>query len=107
MVHGAEGRNPGGDPMHIIQAWWNAFTNELLLPVGLLAVVLLIALWIWSATMAEASRLRPDETVILFPTAAHLHPDGKAWVVPIHGWIFEREEGDRLHGSPCGNSTVR
>ncbi len=35
--------------------------------------------------------VRADEEIVFFPTFAHLTPDGQAWVVPIHGWIFEPE----------------
>jgi hypothetical protein len=40
------------------------------------------------------SRIKSDERVIFFPTAASLSDDGKFWIVPIHGWIFEPEEFD-------------
>jgi hypothetical protein len=39
------------------------------------------------------AQVRLDEEVICFPTAAVLSEDGSDWVVPIHGWIFERELG--------------
>ncbi len=38
-----------------------------------------------------AAQVREDEEIIFFPTFAHLTPDGKEWVVPIHGWVFEPE----------------
>lgn len=38
-------------------------------------------------------QVRDDEEIICFPTAAALSEDGADWVVPIHGWIFERELG--------------
>jgi hypothetical protein len=40
------------------------------------------------------SRIKSDERVVFFPTAARLSDDGKSWIIPIHGWIFEPEEGD-------------
>ena len=40
---------------------------------------------------AEASPLKADEEVILFPTVAHLSADAKHWRVPIHAWVFEPE----------------
>jgi phosphatidate phosphatase APP1 len=40
------------------------------------------------------SRIKPDERVVFFPMAARLSDDGRLWIVPIHGWIFEPEVGD-------------
>lgn len=39
-----------------------------------------------------ASPLRDDETVVFFPTSATQNNDG-SWQVPIHHWVFEKEEG--------------
>jgi len=36
--------------------------------------------------------LKKDESVIFFPTSAHLAADGN-WVLPVHHWVFEKEEG--------------
>jgi phosphatidate phosphatase APP1 len=33
------------------------------------------------------------EEVVLFPTAAHIDPTTSSWVVPIHGWIYQRPHG--------------
>ncbi len=41
---------------------------------------------------ASGSSIKDDETIIFFPTNAALDADGKVWVVPVHGWIFEKEE---------------
>ncbi len=38
-----------------------------------------------------ASPLKPDEEIVFFPTSAALSTDGTQWLVPIHGWVFERE----------------
>jgi phosphatidate phosphatase APP1 len=48
-------------------------------------------LFILGSTVANGSPLKSDETVIFFPTAAHLNSDLK-WEVPIHQWVFEKEE---------------
>lgn len=45
-----------------------------------------------------ASDIRSDEEVMFFPTLGRLSEDGSEWVLPIHGWIFEPEEGDLLRG---------
>jgi phosphatidate phosphatase APP1 len=45
------------------------------------------------ATVFASSPIHSDERVVFFPTAAHLSPDGQFWHVPVHGWIFEPEEG--------------
>jgi len=53
-------------------------------------------LWLCIAGLLSAcsgSSLKEDETVIFFPTSAHMKDDG-SWSVPIHHWIFEKEEGD-------------
>lgn len=39
----------------------------------------------------NASQLKEDENVILFTTQAHFNALDQQWVVPVHGWIFERE----------------
>ncbi|MHC4984353.1 MAG: hypothetical protein ACYTF6_14450, partial [Planctomycetota bacterium] len=39
-----------------------------------------------------ASSIKADEEVIFFPTAAYLDEGSSAWVVPVHGWIYEPEE---------------
>lgn len=51
---------------------------------GLVVVMSLLA----APTLAAA--IKADETVVIFNTSAHR--DGDSWVVPVHGWIFEREE---------------
>ena len=37
------------------------------------------------------AQVRTDEEVLFFPTAARLNETGDAWLVPIHGWIYEPE----------------
>jgi hypothetical protein len=46
---------------------------------------------------AEASPLKSDEEVILFPTAARLADDGTRWIVPIHAWVFEPERDSMMY----------
>ena len=45
-------------------------------------------------TFDRPSRINADERVVFFPTAARLSDDGKSWIVPIHGWVFEPETND-------------
>lgn len=49
----------------------------------------------WSLTVfasfAGASDVEKDEWVVFFPTAAHLSEDGRQWIAPVHGWIYEPE----------------
>lgn len=40
------------------------------------------------------SKIATDERVVFFPQAAHQTADGKSWVIPVHGWIFEPEVSD-------------
>ncbi|MDT8396475.1 MAG: phosphatase domain-containing protein [bacterium] len=46
-----------------------------------------------AAAPAPASELKADEEIVFFPTAAHLDVERGRWVVPVHGWVFEPEEG--------------
>ncbi|MEA1951128.1 MAG: phosphatase domain-containing protein [Planctomycetota bacterium] len=39
----------------------------------------------------KRSEIKSDETVVFFPTYAHLDENAKTWTVPIHGHIFEAE----------------
>jgi phosphatidate phosphatase APP1 len=55
----------------------------------------------WFTNMAAfgssaISQIKSDEWVVLFPTAANLSKDEGSWHLPIHGWIFEPEEGSIL-----------
>ncbi len=38
------------------------------------------------------SRLKSDEEIIFFPTAARLGAEGGTWRLPLHAWVFERED---------------
>jgi phosphatidate phosphatase APP1 len=64
-----------------------------------LAIVTVYAAWASPAFGVEPSAIKSDETILFFPTAARLTDDGKHWIVPIHGWIFEQEQGDLLRGA--------
>jgi phosphatidate phosphatase APP1 len=68
---------------------------------GVLPLFLSILPFGQTASWAQAtmSEIKSDERVVFFPTAARLSDDGQAWIVPIHGWIFEPEEGDRLRAA--------
>jgi len=37
----------------------------------------------------QASTVKSDETIVLFPTVAHLPAGGDEWEVALHGWIYE------------------
>ncbi len=45
-----------------------------------------------TALVVQACSIKLDEEVVFFPTSARLDTDAKTWVVPVRGWIFEREE---------------
>ena len=51
----------------------------------------LTGLFILYSSVIYGSPLKSDETVLFFPTAAHLDDDSQ-WQVPIHLWVFEKEE---------------
>ena len=44
------------------------------------------------------SRIKSDEQLLFFPTAARLSEDRQSWVVPVHGWIFEPEDNNTFRG---------
>lgn len=48
-----------------------------------------------TSTAIHGSPLKSDETVVFFPTAAHLNKDSQ-WKVPIHLWVFEKEDKSLL-----------
>jgi hypothetical protein len=43
----------------------------------------------------EATTIRPDEEVLLFPTFGHRDATG-GWAVPVRGWVFEPERDGLL-----------
>ncbi len=64
--------------------------QALLLAIGAgIFAVLLAGFWPFS------SGLREDEELIFLPTSAVKNSDG-GWAVPVHTWVFEREEDDIL-----------
>jgi len=42
-------------------------------------------------SLAEAADVKQDERIVFFPTAAHRTEDGREWIAPVHGWIYEPE----------------
>src|SRR5262245_66166839 len=53
---------------------------------------LVTALFLTIATAPPVlAQVRKDEEILFFPAAARLSDDGKDWLVPIHGWIYEPE----------------
>ena len=43
--------------------------------------------------------LAADEQVVLFPGDASFDEAARVWLVPIHGWVYEPEQDDRLRAS--------
>ncbi|MCP4249901.1 MAG: App1 family protein [bacterium] len=66
-----------------------------------MCVCLLAAFMVVGASPAgqTASPIKADERVVFFPTFGHLDRDRAAWVVAIHGWIFEPEEDSLTRGA--------
>lgn len=60
---------------------------------SVLKVLLICILGTFVTACCGSSGLRKDEMVIIFPTSAYLNAD-KNWVLPIHHWVFEKEESD-------------
>ncbi len=49
------------------------------------------------AAADAVSNLKSDEDVRIFPTVARR--DGAAWVVPLHAWVYEPEDGAVFRGA--------
>lgn len=62
-------------------------------------IVSVIAVLIVAAVCVNRGEVKPDERVVLFPTAARLSGDGRFWELPIHGWVFEPELDDALRAA--------
>ncbi|MEZ6055317.1 MAG: phosphatase domain-containing protein [Planctomycetaceae bacterium] len=45
------------------------------------------------------SPVRNDESVLLFPTAAHYNPKTQEWEAEIHGWVFEPQKTKLLNSA--------
>lgn len=57
-----------------------------------LAVTLALALSCATPAQSGPSAIKGDEEVILFNTSGRLAENGSAWIIPVHGWIFEPEK---------------
>ena len=79
---------------HFFNAYRSAFYRCFIH--GELRLVLFLIGLASAMEQSVAGQIRADEGVVFFPTAAYLIDDGKLWQVPIHGWIFEPEQGDVL-----------
>jgi phosphatidate phosphatase APP1 len=55
-------------------------------------ISIILFLITFSTSLCYASQIKSDEEIIFFPTNAHLDESGKNWIIPIHGWIFEKED---------------
>lgn len=68
-------------------------------PLGLALLALVFITLTWSMVLpwysVYSSGIRADEEVIFLPTSGARN-EGGSWSLPIHSWIFEREEGDIL-----------
>ncbi len=54
--------------------------------------LVLLSLSLLSPVIQARSVIKKDETVIFFPTNALLDSKSNRWIIPIHGWIYEKEE---------------
>ncbi len=55
--------------------------------------VLPTAIWLLLVAAATADEsVQSDETVVFFPTSAHLDEDAEVWEAPIRGWVFKPDE---------------
>ena len=65
----------------------------------IVGIGLVAAAWLGLRGQFAGWPLRGDERVLLFTTAARRTDDGNAWLVPVHGWVFEPETEDELRGA--------
>lgn len=54
-------------------------------------VLQLFIIFFWPYNTVDASSIKADETVVLFPTDGYLI-DNNQWLLPFHGWVFELEK---------------
>ena len=52
---------------------------------------LIVIFLIWTLSACSGSDLKKDETVVFFPTSAHLEANGN-WSLPIHHWVLKKKE---------------
>lgn len=57
-----------------------------------LSAIVGVMVLVMPAATLFASPIKQDEDVLFFPTAARLSADLSHWIVPIHAWVFERED---------------
>jgi hypothetical protein len=62
----------------------------------LLAVILLIAAVTASSI---ALQIKPDETIVFYPTIASYNKSSGMWDIPVHGHVFEKEEDSYVRKS--------
>lgn len=55
--------------------------------------VFVLSVLLRSASLCLADEVKPDETVVFFPTCGYLDEPRQAWIVPLHGWLFKPDEG--------------
>ncbi len=58
-----------------------------------LLISLLFIFFSMIISACSGNTLKKDETVLFFPSAANLNADGN-WQLPVHNWVFEKEEND-------------
>jgi hypothetical protein len=57
-----------------------------------LILFLCATLSLWLTPRLCADDLRPGEAVIFFPTYGHFDEQQQIWVVPIHAWLYKRDD---------------
>jgi len=54
-------------------------------------ILQLLIIFFSTYNTVDASSIKADETVVLFPTDGNLI-DNHQWLIPLHGWVFELEQ---------------
>ncbi len=52
----------------------------------------------WIVVSAKEPDLREDESLVFFSTLGHRTAESDGWVLDIHGWVYEPDDGDALLG---------
>ena len=50
----------------------------------------------------SCANVQPDETLLLYPTAARLSRDGQAWKIPVHGIVLRPAIGGLVNNALLG-----
>ncbi len=68
-------------------------------PRTILCALFLLVVGTLPLSAADVSNLKPGETVLLMPAAAHQSEDRRHWVVPLHAWVYVPQNSHLRRGA--------